>query len=78
MGTDEISRTWEKGGQFSKRKIMNPTKIGSIREQKVMWFGWKVLWGNQETESTQWMALRVCLIRSSVKSDRLRTLSKQD
>lgn len=30
--TNEIPRqTWEQGGQLSKRKIMNPTRIGSFQ-----------------------------------------------
>ena len=57
---------------------MNRTRMVSIQERRAVRFGWKVLWGNQEIEATQWMALRVCLIWSSMKSGSLGTMFKGD
>lgn len=57
---------------------MNRTRMVSIQERRAMRFGWKALWGKQEIEATQWMTLRVCLIRASMKSGSLGTMFKED
>lgn len=57
----EISgETWEKKRTVKAKGNMSLKRIG---------FGCKVLRANQETESTQWIALRVCFLWSSLKSD---------